>query len=285
MMEGPTAVVPATALEAIERAEVDVGVATAKRYPRDVKAAVARALEMATATPEIAAECFYVLKRKDSRTGKTNMIDGESIRLAEIFACAWGNITYGFRATEDDGKAVTVQGLCWDQETNVRCSKPVRRNVLDRNGRRFSEDMVTVTTMAAGSIACRNAIFGVIPGVYVKEVAKAARRVAVGEAKSLTGRRDKAVAYFKKLGLDEARVLAVLERESIDAVTDEDVKTLLGLANAIRDGVMTLEEAFPMPGAAPAAAATDPGASRTEALAQELFTETPPPAAPEKSKP
>jgi hypothetical protein len=274
MMEGSTAVVPTTALEAVERAEVDIQVATAKRYPRDVKAAVARALEMATATPEIAAECFYVLKRKDSRTGKIVMIDGESIRLAEIFACAWGNLTCGFRATEDDGRAVTVQGLCWDQETNVRWSKPVRRNVLDRNGRRFSEDMVTMTTMAAGSIACRNAIFAVIPGVYVKEVAKAARRAAVGEAKSLARRRDNAVAYFKKLGIDEPRVLAVLERDSVEAVTEEDVTTLLGLANAIRDGVMTVEEAFPMPAAtAPPGGAIDPSVSRPEALAQELAGE------------
>lgn len=274
MIEGPTAVVPTTALEAVARAEIDIQVTTAKRYPREVPAAVARALEMATATPDIAAECFYVLKRKDNRTGKVTTISDASIRLAEIFACTWGNLAYGFRAIEDQGTAVIVEGMCVDYETNVRCSKPVRRNVLDRNGRRYSEDMVTMTTMAAGSIACRNAIFGVIPGVYKTQVLNAAKKAAVGEAKSFAARRDKALAYFGKLGVDQARVLGVLGHEAVDAITEEDVQTLLGLATAIRDGDTTLEQAFPGPPPAGAAAGPptpDEASSRAEALAQELF--------------
>jgi hypothetical protein len=268
-LEGTPVVIPTTALEAVARAEIDIQVATAKQYPREVKASVARALEMATATPDIAAECFYVLKRKDNRTGKVTTIEGPSIRLAEIFACSWGNLAYGFRAIADDGRAVILEGVCVDYESNLRCTKQVRRNVLDRNGRRLSEDLVTVTTMAAGSIGCRNAIFGVIPGVYVNQALKAAKRAAVGEAKSFTARRDKALAYFAKLGIDEARVLGVLGRDAVDGITDEDVQTLLGLATAIRDGDTTLEQAFPVAGAA-----TDPGGSRPEALAAELAGET-----------
>jgi hypothetical protein len=283
MTEASVAVIPTTALEAVARAEIDMQVATAKKYPRDEKAAVARAVAMATATPDIAAECFYVLQRKDSRTGKVTKIEGASIRLAEIFACTFGNLAYGFRAIADDGRAVTLEGVCVDYESNVRCTKQVRRNVLDRNGRRYSEDLVTVTTMAAGSIACRNTIFGVIPGVYVNEALKAAKRTAVGEAKSFGARRDKALAYFTKLGIEEARVLAALGRDTAAGVTDEDVQTLLGLATAIRDGVTTVEEAFPVPGAASAAAPAEEGMSRTEALAQELFSETAAP--PEKKKP
>jgi hypothetical protein len=272
MTEGPPAVIPVTALEAVARAEIDIQVTTAKQYPREVKAAVARALEMATATPDIAAECFYVLRRKDNRTGKVTTIEGPSIRLAEIFACTWGNLAYGFRAIADDGRAVVLEGVCVDYETNLRCTKQVRRNVLDRNGRRLSEDLVTVTTMAAGSIGCRNAIFGVIPAVYVAQALKAAKRAAVGEAKSLTARRDKALAHFAKLGIEEPRVLGVLGREAVDAITEEDVQTLLGLATAIRDGDTTLEQAFP-----PVRPAGEPepveGRSRSEALAERLAQE------------
>jgi hypothetical protein len=277
MTEASVAVIPTTALEAVARAEIDMQVTTAKRYPREEKAAVARAVTMATTSPDIAAECFYVLRRKDNKTGKVTTIEGPSIRLAEIFACTWGNLAYGFRAVADDGKAVTLEGVCVDYESNVRCTKQVRRNVLDRNGRRYPEDLVTVTTMAAGSIACRNAIFGVIPGVYVSQASKAAKKAAVGEARSFAARRDKALAYFAKLDVDEARVLAAVGRDALDAVTEEDVQTLLGTATAIRDGLMTLEEAFPAPGAAPAAAAADPDVDRTEALARELYPETAPP--------
>jgi hypothetical protein len=283
MIEGTPAIVPTTALEAVARAEIDIQVATAKRYPREVARAVARAVEMATASPDIAAQCFYVLKRKDNRTGKVTTIEGPSIRLAEIFACTWGNLAYGFRAIADDGRAVVLEGVCVDYETNLRCTKQVRRNVLDRNGRRLSEDLVTVTTMAAGSIGCRNAIFGVIPGVYVEEALRAAKHTAVGVATSVIIRRDKALAYFAKLGIEEARVLGVLGRETVDAITDEDVATLLGLATAIRDGESTVEQAFPplAPPAGSAASATAEAGSRADALAHELAGAAPPETTPE----
>jgi hypothetical protein len=267
MTDSTPAIVPTTALEAVARAEIDTQVATAKRYPRDVDQAVARALQMATATPEVAASCFYVLKRKDNRTGKVVTIEGLSIRMAELFACAWGNLAYGFRAIADDGKAVVLEGVCIDYEANLRCTKQVRRNVLDRNGRRLSEDLVTVTTMAAGAIASRNAILGVVPGVYTAQALAAVKQAAVGDAGGFRSRRDKAVSYFAKLGVDAAHVCAAVGKDAVEAITEEDVATLLGLATAIKDGEMTPEQAFPV---AHAPAADPEGMSRSEALAREL---------------
>ena len=276
-MEGAVTVMPATALEAVTRAEIDLQVATAKQYPRNAKAVLAEAIELATATPEVAAETFYVLQRKDTKTGQMHKIEGGSIRLAEIVAYTAGNMGYGFRTVSDDGRGVIVEGVCIDYERNLRCTKQVRRNVLDRNGRRYSEDMVTMTTMAAGSIACRNAIFGVVPGLVVSQVLRAAKQAALGGARSVAERRDKALAYFAKLGIDEARVLATLPRETRDEVTDEDVQTLLGVATAIRDGVTTVEEAFPAvvpPGTtAPPASAPAEGQTRGDVLAAALAGE------------
>ena len=263
-------VAPTSALEAVNRAEIDMQVATAKRFPRDVKRACQRALEMATSSEDVAADCFYVLKRKDARTGETKTIEGPSIRLAEIFASCWGNLAYGFRSIADDGRAVIVEGVCVDYETNVRVTKQARRNVLDRNGRRFGEDLVTVTTMAAGSIACRNAVFGVIPGVYVDRVLEAARSRAVGDQRTLGVRRDKAIGYFKKLGVEEARILAALGRATLADVTGDDVVTLRGLATAIREGDAKLEETFPAPRLAGEAAATDAPAAGEGSTADRL---------------
>jgi hypothetical protein len=78
-------------------------------------------------------------------------------------------------------------------------------------------------------------------------------------------------------------VLGVLGRETVDAITDEDVATLLGLATAIRDGESTVEQAFPplAPPAGSAASATAEAGSRADALAHELAGAAPPETTPE----
>ncbi len=56
-----------TALEAVTRAEIDIQVATAKRFPRSISRFVAEAKSMVNLDPDLAAQCTYVLpSRKPS---------------------------------------------------------------------------------------------------------------------------------------------------------------------------------------------------------------------------
>src|SRR5215475_10940121 len=80
-----------SAIEAIERAEVDVAITTAKRYPRDPAIVKRDMREMATKDPRIAASCTYTLPR----AGKE--ITGPSVRMAEIAFAAYGNLNAGTR--------------------------------------------------------------------------------------------------------------------------------------------------------------------------------------------
>ena len=72
----------AESLAAINRSEIDMQVATAKAYPRDVHKVINEITTYATMDQETAVDCFYKLKR-----GQTE-IEGLSVRLAEIFAGA-----------------------------------------------------------------------------------------------------------------------------------------------------------------------------------------------------
>jgi hypothetical protein len=261
-LDGPVAVIAPTALESLTRGEIDIQVSTAKKYPRSLTRFLHEAETLACVDEETAASCFYVLKR----SGKT--IEGPSVRLAEIVAYAWGNLRTGARPIADDGKMLTAQGYAHDLERNVARVAEVKRRVTDRDGRRYSEDMVAVTSNAACSIAGRNAIFQTIPRAYVDRILKRAKRVAVGDASSLAQRRDSALDYFAKMGVERERVLAVLERASVEEVTLEDLETLTGLKTAIKDGMTTVDEAFPMPGAK--TAAEPETGSRAAALAGKL---------------
>ena len=53
-------------LQAINRAEVDIQIATAKQYPRDINASLNKIATYAMMDKETAEDCFYVLKRGGS---------------------------------------------------------------------------------------------------------------------------------------------------------------------------------------------------------------------------
>ena len=149
-------------IQAINRAEIDIQVSTAKQFPRDISATLNKIATYATMDKETAEDCFYVLRRKGSN-GQDSVIEGLSVRMAEIIAGCWGNIRVQTRIIGNDGKMITAQAICHDLETNFAVSKEVKRRITDRNGRTFSEDMQVVTGNAAASIAFRNAVLAVIP--------------------------------------------------------------------------------------------------------------------------
>ena len=232
------------ALSPAARGEIDVQIATARRFPRSIKSFKEQALAMATLDEETAAGCFYSLPRG----GKT--VEGPSARLAEIVLSAWGNIRADARVIEVGSRDIVAEGACWDLEKNVAVRVQVKRRITDRNGKRYNDDMIVVTGNAACAIALRNAVFKVVPGAYTKAVLAAARSVAIGDAKTLASRRAEMMAYFGKMGAPAEKVLATINRPSIEDVTLDDLATLKGLATAIRDGDTTVDEAFqPHPGA------------------------------------
>lgn len=240
----PPEVTQPRALELIERAQIDMQITTARKYPRDLAKVKRQMLSFATLDEETAESCFYTLRRKDS-DGGVKLIQGPSVRLAEIAVACYGNLRAASRVIDNDGKTVTSQGVCHDLENNTLISCEVKRRITDKRGRTYSEDMQVVTGNAANSIAVRNAIFKVIPGALIKPVFEAAKGVAIGTASTLTQRRAKILKRLDSMGVDQARILSALGKSSVENIGVEDLETLIGIGTAIRDGDTTIEEAFP----------------------------------------
>ena len=253
----PTQVV---AVEAITRAEIDIMVSTAKRYPRSIKRFIAQSETLACLTPEVAAGCSYA-----KPTGQKFLI-GPSIRLAEIMAPAWGNLNVGARIIEENGRFVVAQGVAIDYETNYRETSEVRRRITDKNGRTYSDDMIVNTSNAACSIAFRNAVFRIIPRSVVEQVRLKAVNVANG-GQSVQELVSKLLAHFAGIGVDDKRVCLAVGARGREDLTLEHVETLRAVATAIRDGETTADGAFPKVNADGVAGAP---VSRTDALASRL---------------
>lgn len=227
----------------IATAEIDQAIATAKRYPRDIKEVLAEAEAMAMVDEDTAASMFYVLPR---RNPEGELIEGPSTRLAEVFASCYGNLRFGSRIIQAGATHLTAQGICYDVQKNVSSSVEIERRITYKDGTRYNDDAITNAANAAASIAMRNAIFKVIPRTYVNAIMKKAKLAAKGNVKSIVESRDKCLAYFRKLGVNDEVVLRFAGVAEVVELTEDHLVALRSVVAVIKSGERTLEEALGM---------------------------------------
>jgi hypothetical protein len=230
-------------LTALNRAEVDIQIATAKQYPRNLTHVLNQIETYATMDTETAEDCFYALRRKDA-SGESVIIEGLSVRMTEIIAGAWGNMRVQTRIIGNDGKTITAQGMCHDLETNLAVSVEVKRRITDKNGRTYGEDMQVVTGNAASAIAFRNAVLKVVPKAVTKNVISRVKKLAMGQSIDLETIRKRLIDYYAKLAVPVDQLLSYLAITSIEEMDKEKCFELKALANAIKEGTTTVKESF-----------------------------------------
>ena len=236
-------IVTAEALGAINTAEIDTQVATAKKWPRDIAVFTQQATQMATVDERTASECLYTFRRGDKN------INGPSIRLAEIVLSCFKNVRSGTRIIGIDKDHVTAQGAVLDVENNAHFSTEVLRSIRGRSGARYSNDMIMVTAMAAQSIALRNSVFRAVPQGIVAPIIASIKQVIAGDASSLGERRVAALKYLEGRGVPPERVFARLGREGVESITLNDLVVLKGILTHVNENSASLQEEFPDPAA------------------------------------
>ena len=236
-----------TALATITKSELQTAIEISKTYPRSISRFQREVRDLATMNEDVAEECLYALPRTD-REGKTVNIEGPSIRMAEIVMSAWGNCRVLTRVLDTEGDVVVAQGIFMDLERVTVVSKEVSRRITNKFGKRYSTDMITVTSNAAASIAARNAILAGIPKAIWNSAYEDAKKVAVGTLETLEHRRSGAMQFLAGKGVSEARVFAALEVTGLDDIGLEKLATLRGLVSSVKTGESSLSQAFPVAG-------------------------------------
>lgn len=227
-------------IDAVERANVDSQVATAKKYPRDLARSVNNSIAMATMDYATAQSCGYALPRG----GKP--ITGPSVHLAKLIVSNWGNMRVEAKVVQITDKQVIGRGTCWDLENNVATAFEVRRSIVGKNGKRFTDDMITVTGNAANSIAYRNAVFSVIPKAITDKVYQAAQHFITGDLsdeEKLVARRKKCIDFFKdEYGINEQEVVMLCGKQTVNQIKADQIAMLLGITQSLKDGDTTVDE-------------------------------------------
>lgn len=240
------------------KAELDASMVAAKQYPRKIKGARELLKSLAVLDEETAKECVYALSRQKKSNARApgredkKAIEGPSIRFAEMVASCWGNIRAASRIISEGDRYITAQGVCIDLQTNNHTSVEILRRITTSRGERYSTDMIGVTGNAAASIARRNAILGNIPKAFWREAYDAARLVITGDVKTFGARRDEAFARFAHWGVTPDMLATALGRDTVEDIVVDDLVTMWGMYQAIKNEDQTVESMFGLAGGTPA---------------------------------
>ena len=225
-----------------DKAQLDVQIVTAKSYPRNIKKSTDNAIAVVTIDKDTASTCSYALPRG----GKP--VTGPSVHLAKILAQTWGNLRVDAKVVSTDATHITSEAVCFDLENNLAIKVQVKRKITDSKGKRYNEDMITMTGNAANSIALRNAVLSVIPRGIVDKVYNAARQTITGdlsdETKLIARRKQVFDGLKDTYGVIEKEVLSAIGKAAVSHVTADDIAVLIGIGQAIKDGDTTVEYAF-----------------------------------------
>lgn len=269
------------ALEAIERAEIDVAISTAKKYPRDIADSIKMCKELALRNPAIAKTCNYAVPRG----GK--MLVGPSVHFARIVAYAWGNQTALARVIGCDHNDAHLQGVFHDLQTNSRIGIemdwPVQAPKAPNDTPQRWKDQMALAKRAGAAVALRTAIFNCIPMALFMDIAETAKLLAVGQGRSFLESRDEAVKQLKALGITQDQLYRYLSIGGLESITTDNLIHLHALLQAISDGTLSVIDVFGTKEDQFEKAKTPPSkaAQKTEQKAEKPV---PPPPAPKKEE-
>lgn len=241
--------VPAGAgVQAAMRVEIDSQIATARQFPRDVSLSLKKATALATMNKDTAARMFYCLsdgqlkQREGTEIPRGTTSFGPSIRLAEVILSTWGNIRSGAKLIEIADEHVVVVGFAHDMETNVQTAVEHVESILTSKRTRYSDRQILKVAAAAMAKARRNAIFQVVPRVFVDQIQKRCVDIAKGEDKPIVKRWAEIVERFRTQRVTERQVLQLIGRSGMTDMTDDDFAVLESDLAMIVDREATIEQ-------------------------------------------
>ena len=225
-----------------EMEEVKGQIFMAKQFPRNVFQSEQRILDSCK-RESLAKVAVYQYPRGGTK------VEGPSIRMAEVLAQNWGNLSFGVKELEQrEGESVAM-AFAWDLETNVRQEKifTVKHSRKAGGTIKKLDDPRDIYELVAnnGSRRVRACILGIIPGDIVEKAVEQCNDTLKGNSdKPLKERVNGALKAFK----NDYRVTQEMIEDRLgynaDAFTEYDIIELLKIYNSLKDGMSKPEDWF-----------------------------------------
>lgn len=245
--------------------EVQGMIVMAKKFPRDQFQAYNRIME-ACKRKLLAEVAQYEFPRGGEK------VTGPSIRLAEVLAQNWGNISTGIIELEQNYGESKVMAFAWDLETNYREERifSVKHERKAKGVIKKLDDPRDIYELVAnlGARRKRSCILAVIPKDIV-EAAEAQCEETLKKSNAGKPLVDRIRDMFAKFQADFGVTKDMIEEFigcRAEAFTERDVMKLARVYNSLRDGMAKREDFFNIK-------ATSPEPEKAEALKKDLTGE------------
>ena len=236
--------------ESKELSEIKGKMYLARQFPRDPDWSLQSVLRECQ-RKDLAEVAQYEFPKGDS------VVKGPSIRLVEVLARHWGNITSGVDEIESKEGETTIKSYAWDLETNVSDAKTftVKHERTAGKGQNRKTYKLTderdVYEMVAnkGARRKRACLLAVLPGWYVDAAVAACEETlkqSLTDGKSMEDVISAAVSAFAEFGISPAQIEEKIGKE-IKNLSKNDVVKLRHLYSAIKDGFVKPADAFGLP--------------------------------------
>jgi hypothetical protein len=176
-------------------------------------------------------------------------VEGPSIRLAEVIAQNWGNLSFGVKELEQrEGESVAM-AYAWDLETNVRQEKVFTVKHSRKAGGKIKklDDPRDIYELVAnnGARRVRACILGVIPGDIVDNAVEECSKTMKGGNKGpFKDRISKTLELFKeKYGVTQEQIETKVGY-NVSAFTEYDLVGLGKIFTSLKDGMGKVEDFF-----------------------------------------
>lgn len=221
--------------------EIQAAVISAKRFPRDTIQAHRRIMD-ACKRKSLAEQAMYAYPRG----GQT--VTGPSIRMAEVLAQNWGNLSTGITELEQTPAESVMMAYCVDLETNYR--KAVVFNV--KNERHTKKGVTRLTdprdiyenNFNLGSRRLRACILAVIPGDIIEEAITTCEKTLAGDkSEPLADRIRKMAKAFESVGVGQ-EMLEKKVGKKLDAFLAVEVVNMGKIYKSLFDGMTKIPDWF-----------------------------------------
>lgn len=233
--------------------EVQAAFVIAQRFPRDESAAFSRIMKSCD-RPFLAEQAMYAYPKG----GK--VINGPSIRLAEVLLQNWQNCEAGIKELSQSNGVSVAEAFAIDYQTNTRISKTfhVPHSIGTKNGPKKLTDPRDIYELVAnqGARRMRACILSIIPGDIAEAAVERSKQTLVKGKEPIADRIRKLVMAFDEVGVKVEHIEKRLGHK-LDATIPEEIVTLGSIFKSIRDGMAGREDFFDFGKNQPSAVATE----------------------------
>jgi hypothetical protein len=222
---------PTEALNSRWMEEVKGAIFMAKQFPRDQEASLDRILKSCE-RKTLASKATYVYQRGNET------VKGPSIRLAEVLAQNWGNLSSGVIELDQKNGESNCMSYSWDLESNFRDDKifTVKHERKAQGTIKKLVDPRDIYELVAnmGARRKRACILAVIPGDIVDAALAKCEETILKDNKPLIEKIGDLVKAFEEFKITKEMIQKRFEGKKIN---EKEYLDLLGIYNSLKDNM------------------------------------------------